>query len=631
MSRDSRILQLLDSSLDAVVTIDSEGRVVHWNDQAKRIFGWTRSEVSGKKLSELIIPQKFVEQHEKGMKHYMKTGEGPVIGRRIEIEGQDKAGEIFPIELSISAVRVDNDAAGFTGFIRDLRGLKDRECQLRLYDERVRKIVDSSQDGFWDIQVSRVGSALSDRCSTMLGYPAGYLSEAPPHESEMLHPQDRGKVEKAWSAMLEGESKEYLVEYRMRDVDNEWRTVRDRGEVVELDLNGMPSRVMGTRSHVEIGKEHAVTSQFDTQRVESLGIVASSFAHDLNNILAVIGGHASLMSETEGLPEAMSDNVDTIQLAVARLRSLVENMMALGKPVEYRPTEIKIGDSISSIINLIRPSLGGAFEIEYRNTLEPGATVFADHTLLNQALINLILNAEDFTDDQGAVTIELSEMVRKGEDSWARIVVSDNGQGMDSDVIERVFEPFYTTKDTGRGFGIGLTVVKSFVDKVSGSVTAENSSTGKGAVFTLEIPLSNASVVEPEPVPVPDSKAVGDVVLVEDHDMLRPMIAETISLVGYRVRAFAGVESALADTTVCNGEFEVLVVDVNLKDGMGTELVDRLEERLGRRLPVVFTTGGSDELDPADLLPHQRLLLKPFGIQDLSDSIRELSGFNSIG
>ena len=201
MSKESRILQILDSSLDAVVTIDSEGKVVHWNDQAERIFGWTRCEVFERRLSELIIPEKFVKQHEQGMKHYLRTGEGPVLGRRIEIEGQNKAGEIFPIELSISPVRVDNDAAGFTGFIRDLRGLKDRECQLRLYDERVRKIVDSSQDGFWDIQMSKVGSGLSDRCSTMLGYSAGYLSEVPPHESEMLHPQDRARVEAAWMSI----------------------------------------------------------------------------------------------------------------------------------------------------------------------------------------------------------------------------------------------------------------------------------------------------------------------------------------------------------------------------------------------------------------------------------------------
>ena len=83
MSKESRILQILDSSLDAVVTIDSHGKVVHWNDQAERIFGWSRSEVFGRPLSELIIPAKFVKQHEQGMKHYMETGEGPVLGRRI--------------------------------------------------------------------------------------------------------------------------------------------------------------------------------------------------------------------------------------------------------------------------------------------------------------------------------------------------------------------------------------------------------------------------------------------------------------------------------------------------------------------------------------------------------------------
>ena len=624
MSKNSRILQILDSSLDAVITIDSAGRVVHWNDQAERIFGWTRDEVSGRALSELIIPEKFVKQHVQGMAHYMKTGEGPVLGRRIEIEAQDKAGEIFPVELSISPVRVDNDAAGFTGFIRDLRGLKDRECQLRLYDERVRKIVESSRDGFWDIQMSRVGSALSDRCSTMLGYPAGYLSEAPPHESEMLHPQDRSKVESAWMAMLAGEVKEYRVEYRMRDADNQWRRVLDKGEVVELDLNGAPARVMGTRSEVVHGGDSDAASHHDIQRLESLGIVASGFAHDLNNVLAVIGGHASLMSESDHLPKALADNVDTIQHSVARLRSLVENMMALGNPIDYRPTEIQLGMAISSIIQLIRPSLGSECRVELTDTLGPVAAIQSDPTLFQQALINLILNASEFTTGRGTVTIALSEFDRNGA-SWARIVVSDHGPGIDESIIDRIFEPFFTTKETGRGFGIGLSVVKTLADKVSGSIGVSNSAEGPGAVFTLEIPLSKRGSSVSDEASQTDSSEV--VVLIEDHDMLRPMIAETISLAGYRVRAFSGVEEALADDAVLHGLFGVLVVDINLKDGTGTELVGRLEERLGRPLPVLFTTGGSEMLDHAALRPHQRLLLKPFGIEDLSRMIAELSDF----
>ena len=621
MSNESRILQILDSSLDAVVTIDNDGNVVHWNDQAEHIFGWTRSEVSGKPLSQLIIPQKFVAQHEQGMKHYMKTGEGPVLGRRIEIEGQNKDGEIFPIELSITPVRVDNDAAGFTGFIRDLRGLKDRECQLRLYDERVRKIVDSSQDGFWDIQMSRVGSALSDRCSTMLGYAAGYLSEVPPHESEVLHPQDRARVEEAWMSMLSGKTKEYRVEYRMRDSDNEWRTVRDKGDVVELDLNGTPARVMGTRSEVMANENATITSKFDTQRIESLGIVASGFAHDLNNILAVIGGHASLISESTNLAASLVDNVDTIQLAVARLRSLVENMMALGNPIEYRPVEMDLDQSVSSAINLMRPSLGTGCEVESKSTLSPSACIHADPALFQQAVVNLILNAKDFCSDGGNVTVTLSGFEKKKK-AWGRLVVADDGSGIDEAIIDRIFEPFFTTKDTGRGFGIGLSVVKTLCDKVSGSVTAANSTSGSGAVFTLEIPLSN--VEESTATHPQDHKWSDDVILIEDHDMLRPMIAETISLAGYRVRSFSGFKTALADESVLNGAFRVLVVDVNLKDGMGTELVRVLEERLSRPLPVLFTTGGSDEVDHGQLKSHQRLLLKPFGIEELSRMIQEL-------
>ena len=187
----SRIAEVLDSALDAVVTIDASGAVVDWNDQAVEIFGWSRDEIKGKTLTETIIPEKYAKMHAEGLRRFAETGYGPVIGKRIEIEARDRDGVHFPVELSITPIRIDKDAAGFTGFIRDLRRLHDRQEKLELSDQRLQLILDGASEGFWDIHLDSERSALSSRCSTMLGYESGDLANTAPPESDLIHPDDK--------------------------------------------------------------------------------------------------------------------------------------------------------------------------------------------------------------------------------------------------------------------------------------------------------------------------------------------------------------------------------------------------------------------------------------------------------
>ena len=204
--RDSatRVQQVLDSALDAVVSIDLDGRIVVWNGRAEELFGWSFEEVSGQLLEETIIPEDLIQEHREGISRFLETGSGTMIGKPTQLEALHRSGRRIPIELSITPIRIEQDAAGFTGFIRDLRPARERQRMLEVSDERLQRVLDGSDQGFWDIYLDGQRSALSSRCSTMLGFPSGTIANVPPAESAELHPEDRERVQTAWEDHLTG-------------------------------------------------------------------------------------------------------------------------------------------------------------------------------------------------------------------------------------------------------------------------------------------------------------------------------------------------------------------------------------------------------------------------------------------
>lgn len=617
----SRIAEVLDSALDAVITIDSKGLVVDWNDQATMMFGWSREEVQGMSLTDTIIPPELAPRHTAGLARFKKTGYGPVIGKRVRLDAQDRDRNRFPVELSITPIRIDDDAAGFTGFIRDLRVERDRQEKLELSDQRLQMILDGASEGFWDIHLDSSRSALSSRCSTMLGYESGALENGPPPDSMYIHPDDRSLVRKHWEDLIHQVSPLYDLVYRMRAADGEWRHVHDLGEVIERDQAGSPTRMTGTRKDVtqELRLEESLMA---SQRMKCMGMVAGGFAHDLNNLLASIGGHAAIASEVEGLPQRAKDSCSIIQLAVTRAKLLTENMLALGRSEDLRFGEVDPMATIESTLALVRSRFRDEVQVTLESTIESTDLVFVDPSHFQGVLVNLLLNAQDAIEGPGAISISLDKRIHDDQ-SWVRICVTDSGSGISLDDQSHIFKPFYTTKRPGEGIGIGLAVVQLFARSVGGSISVDSSS-DRGSVFVLELPLNRDKpdqVIEDSEKP---EHRLLQVLLVEDDDLLRPMLTEIMEGMGNDVISCTGISEALEQPQVKAGEFDLMVVDVNLCDGDGVEFAGRLEGISKSRYPTVFVTGNPKSLVEHTLSPWQRLLHKPFGIADLDREIDSL-------
>ena len=611
----SRIAEVLDSALDAVVTIDANGVVVDWNDQAVAMFGWTREEIQGQSLANTIIPEKYAKMHTQGLQRFAETGYGPVIGKRIEIEARDRDANHFPVELSITPIRIDDDAAGFTGFIRDLRHEQDRQRKLELSDERLQLILDGASEGFWDIHEDAQRSALSSRCSTMLGYESGALENGPPPECDLIHPDDQSLVRARWEEFICGGAPLFDVIYRIKAADGSWLHVHDVGEVLDRDADGTALRMTGTRKDVTqelIIEESLLTSQ----RLDCMGMVAAGFAHDLNNLLASVSGHADIASAIDGLPNRAAESLAVIQQAVTRAKILTENMLSLGRSDYQRFGELDPACVVKSTIALVEPTLRQEVGVSFDSFLDFSDRIFVDQNHLQSALVNLLLNAQDAIDGSGSIRIVLKKTNESGED-WMQLSVSDSGEGVAPEDAVHVFKPFYTTKKPGDGVGIGLAVVQIFANSAGGSISLD-SQPGEGATFTISLPMNRGKPVTGQAAVQPAAEHSFQVLLVEDHELLRPMLVETMEGLGHSVRACSGVHEVLAIAGERRREFDLFVVDVNLDDGDGFDLVGSLEQLDGCDYPVIFVTGNPKSLMGRDLRSCQRVLYKPFGMSDLS-------------
>ena len=205
-ARDEQLRLLVDTALDAVITCDVGSRIVDWNKGAEKLFGWSREEAVGRSLGDTVIPPDLRAAHDAGMRRFLATGEGPVLGRRIEIEAVDRSGRRFPIELSINPIPTPGGMV-FSAFLRDISDRIAAEKRLAGSEYRLRSSLDAMEAGTWDLQIDKDGVVtsveLDDRARELLGDEAGEL----PAARAQVHPEDRVLVSRAWLAHVTGEAR----------------------------------------------------------------------------------------------------------------------------------------------------------------------------------------------------------------------------------------------------------------------------------------------------------------------------------------------------------------------------------------------------------------------------------------
>jgi two-component system, cell cycle sensor histidine kinase and response regulator CckA len=404
----------------------------------------------------------------------------------------------------------------------------------------------------------------------------------------------------------------YSFEYRMRRDDGAviWAHVHGR---VDVDEFGRPERAVGVVQ--DVTEQHRLDEQLrETQKMQAVGLLASGVAHDFNNLLLVIGANAQLA--LQHAPSGLRQELEEIAQATDRGAALVRQLLGFSRrkgTVEHRP--VVVNEVVRDVRRMLERVVSRAIDVEIELTDAP-TTVIGDVARLEQALLNLAVNARDAMQDGGRVTIA----TERTDDDEVVLRLSDTGAGMDETTRERIFEPFFTTKSDRGGTGLGLPMVYATVKEFNGMIEVD-SEVGRGTTFTIAIP--SAPDGEPRRKPKGDTRPVGRrILLVEDDPLVRTVSAEMLARAGYAVDGVDGGEQALRRFDDGVG-YDLVVTDFMMPRMTGLQLVSELRRR-EIDLPVIYTSGYADR----GMLPEDgrgaRFVAKPFSGTEVTAAIDEL-------
>jgi two-component system, cell cycle sensor histidine kinase and response regulator CckA len=370
------------------------------------------------------------------------------------------------------------------------------------------------------------------------------------------------------------------------------------------------------------------------QKMEAIGQLAAGVAHDFNNILTVIQGHAGLLqrSLTEGKPSAKS--LDQISQAAVKAATLIRQLLMFSRKQVMQFRHLDINETIQNAIKMLERLVGEHVQLEFR--AQPGMpAIYADPSMLDQIAMNLAVNARDAMPDGGCVSISTSlETIHRAptpmdpqqrDGEFVSLTFTDTGTGMDTQVLSRIFEPFFTTKPVGKGTGLGLSTVFGIVRAHHGWLEVE-SKPHRGTIFRLHFPVSQKAAEKIETVVDTALRTGRETVLVaEDEDALREMVVNVLRIQGYTVLEAASGVQALDLWHRTDRPIDLLLTDMVMPGGiMGSELAECLQNQ-SPKLKVIYTSGYSPGMAGTDiaLLKDRNFLAKPYSIEKLTQFVRE--------
>ncbi|MCK6563183.1 MAG: PAS domain S-box protein [Dehalococcoidia bacterium] len=598
----AQLAAIVESSHDAIMSRDMEGRILTWNRAAEQLFGYTAEEMVGMTFEPITPP----ELREEAAGFSQRALRGEIV--RAETERLTKDGRRIAITFSLFTMPGPDGAPAALGIvIHDVSDRKRADAALRESEERYRLLVDTSPYG---IAVHQDGLIVFANAAG-----ARLLGANSPEElkgmdiREVLDPVSREIALDRIARMLGGEKGLFPVEQTYVRLDGTTVTVevtaapfihegRPAVHVVALDITAR-KKAEAERQHMEAQIQH-------TQKLESLGVLAGGIAHDFNNLLAGIIGNAGLALNELPPGSAARDTVRDIESAGLRAAELTRQLLAYAGRARFTVEPVNLDGLVNEMAHLLEVSISKKARLVY--DFAPGLpAVEGDATQLRQVVMNLITNASDaIGDSPGTITIKTGAMEATREDllrsyvdgdlppgTYAFVEVSDTGSGMDQATMDRIFEPFFTTKFTGRG--LGMAAVLGIIRSHRGAIIVA-SEPGRGSTFRVLIPAADG--VEAAPVPEAAPAVVtldgSRALVVDDDDAVRRLTARVLERAGAKVTVAQDGHEAVRLFRAHPGDFDFVVLDLTMPGMDGAETF-RVLRAIDPAVRVVLSSGYGEE------------------------------------
>lgn len=526
------------------------------------------------------------------------------------------------------------------GITTDITKRKLAEISLENSRQQLTQALAATRAGVWSWDLKTGTVFCSDEFWVMSGHTSNDNAEPFNFFIEQIHPEDRQRVIETASLASSTGSDIVDMEHRLCRPDGSFLWLTTRG-IPQRDESGEIVRYIGTsiditdRKQEEAERENLQQQLQQSRKMELLGRIAGGVAHDFNNIIAIILGNTELLLSSPATNPASFEKLTTIENAARRSANIVQQLLGFARKQRTEPSVLSVDAELESLLPMLRQLVRGNIRIEQHLEAFP-AQVYIDPGQLFQIVTNLVVNARDAIEESGTITIS-SRRVQIGKAAsgetpdlppgdYIQISIADTGTGIDSEILPYIFEPFYTTKEIGKGTGLGLATVYGIVRQNGGGIRCE-SQPGSGTRFDVRLPVHTGQQGHDEENRQDDrtEQKKKCILVVEDEPELIRLVGQILEEEGYRVLTARDAEQALRLAPEALAGIDLLLTDVILPGLSGIDLTHALRTKLPG-LPVIFMSGYTDTLftNPNRVPGDTNLLPKPYTISDLKKLVSRM-------
>ena len=515
---------------------------------------------------------------------------------------------------------------------------------LHTYVERFETVANATIDAIWDWDIQNNTIWWNHGISTLFGYNRDQVMRTPDAWANYAHPDDRDRVLRTIQETIKSDRNRMSVRYRFIRSDGSIAEIEENSFVVR-DKNGRAVRMIGGMT--DVTERNQLNEQLShSQRLQTVGELTGGVAHDFNNLLTVIQGNNELLAEALAGNKSLLPLTEMISQASERAAALVQRLLAFARRQPLDPRPVDIAALMSNMLPLIGRAIPERIDMQLK-TAPDLPPVIIDPAQLENALLNLCLNARDAIEGKGSLTLEARRIQLDAEycatnpgansGDYVLVSVTDTGCGMDTETRKRIFDPFFTTKKVGEGSGLGLSMVYGFIKQSGGHISAY-SELGTGTEIRMYLPVytgdqvSISSAVSAGALQRPARNPVrrhSTVLLVEDDALVRQYAEKQFRELGFEVVSASNGNDALARLDECrasNKRVDLLFSDVMMGGGINGPELAVLARQKQPDLPVLFTSGYSE-----NAISHQGriqsgavLLSKPWRRDDLAQKLEKM-------
>jgi PAS domain S-box-containing protein len=625
---EERYRRIFDYAGVGIDLVDKHGKIVEMNQALEKMLGYSVTELREHTFEKITHP----EDREISRINLEALIAGEIDSYRIEKRYIRKDGGVVWADLSVCAIRDENgEHRAATGVIVDITEHKKMENELRQDHRRLEESQRIAKIGTWEWNSVTGETYWSDEVYRIFGLQPGSVIPSYELARDLTFSADTQMWEQAIHTALESQSI-FQLEYLALRQDGEVIWVRNEGEVAR-GMDGRATGISGTVQDITERKDMEA-QLLQAQKMEAVGTLAGGIAHDFNNVLQAVLGYAEILIGRQKPGSRDVEDLRKIYAAGMRGADLVRNLLTFSRKVKPKMRVMDLNLEVMEIHKLLSRTIPKTIKIVLRSRGYVN-DIMADPSQVGQILMNLAVNARDAMPDGGTLTIQTENVLL--DEAFCRthpevkpgphvlLTVSDTGHGMDKHTVERIFDPFFSTKDVGKGTGLGLATVYGIVKEHKGYIEC-SSEPGQGTVFRIYFPAmereENAQTLEEEAVPPGGTETI---LFVEDEQPLRDLGKYILTSFGYEILDAANGQGALKIYRNQGERISLVVLDLNMPEMDGEQCLAEII-RLNPKARVLVVTGFLEHVSKGSLVDKNAagFVSKPYEVKQLLDKVRAI-------